>query len=788
MGKTLLLAKSNFRKNRGTSIGLLLLMMVAACLIGVVILIITDAYPLASREAKRLNAGDGYIRIYEDIQGINEEYIEKLLGEDVSDYVSYRCLAFTTVNVPFGDGKVACTVLVDNAEAFDRSIDRIEVITEAADMTSDYLYLPYQFYTSGGYKIGDTYSFTLGKTSYSMKVKGFINTTYAGCHDNGEYLFIFDDDSFEKMESVEASEHESVTIGYILKEDVKPGSFKIRTGNDILKTNQGSVVSSQLIDEVLFNKTYMALIIAISFLFVTIILIFVVTLMLGNSISGYIRENMKTIGALKAIGYMGNDIRKALYLWIAGLAFIGSAVGIVLSYVMMPLVARIITGQMGLPYTVRLSALAICVPAVFIIGFVLLVTCLVSARIGRIYPITALREGVESHNFKKNHVRLDRTSLGLNLSLAAKTLFANVKQNVITFIVTGFLIFACVIGLLMYENFNRNLKLDILTFETTAGVVMTGRDTADELKEYLEDREDVKNIREIINLNFNYNDEDKLLVYIVDDTDKLNNTSVCYKGRLPIYDNEIVVSGKFAKIYGFDVGDEIALDYGDSSYTYLITGLMQSCNNGGKESVVTFEGAGHMTNTASIPAWYWFDLTDETGDVAKRTNDILKECKDKFGADILSTLNFYETIEGAATTFKSISVMMLALMLVISFVIIVLVFWLLVKALIYRKRKDYGIYKALGYTSGSLMLQTAASFMPAIILSVIVFSIVSYYAANPYMSMIMIAFGLMKCNFTIPVAGVIIIGVVFILFAFICAMWQARRIKNIESYEMLVGE
>jgi ABC-type antimicrobial peptide transport system permease subunit len=59
------------------------------------------------------------------------------------------------------------------------------------------------------------------------------------------------------------------------------------------------------------------------------------------------------------------------------------------------------------------------------------------------------------------------------------------------------------------------------------------------------------------------------------------------------------------------------------------------------------------------------------------------------------------------------------------------------------KRKDYGIYKAIGYTSDSLILQTAISFMPSIILSVL---------------------------------------------AFLFSVWQARKIRKIEAYNMLLAE
>ena len=313
-------------------------------------------------------------------------------------------------------------------------------------------------------------------------------------------------------------------------------------------------------------------------------------------------------------------------------------------------------------------------------------------------------------------------------------------------------------------------------------------DVSDEVLAYMQDREDVSNIRRIINLNFNYKDEDRLLTYICDDISKLNNKDVCYKGRFPEHDNEVAVSGKFAKLNGLEIGDELELVYGDNSYKYLITGLLQTCNNSGREALLSQEAASHLIDLELVPAWYWYDLTDESGDTMSASQKILDEVSERYGEHVVSTLNFYEVMEGSMTTFKTISAMMLIIMCVISAMVITLTLYMLIKALIYHKRKYYGIYKALGYISGSLMLQTAISFMPAIILSVVVFSFFSYFIANAYMGLIMYAFGLMKCNFVIPVGGVVIIGCGMVLLSFAIAMWQAGRIKKIEAYNMLVGE
>ena len=792
MNKALLLTKSNLRKNRGTSIGLFLLMLIATSLIGISLLIFFDCYPTVRKAAERLNSGDGFLQIYGSVDGFTDEKIDEIIGSDTDSYYLYRNLSYHNLPLKFGSGKVITGVVcVDDSSAFSREMNRFEVVKEDTSITEKYMYLPYQFNTSGGIEIGDTFEYEYTGKKYSYTVRGFVDCIYGGCNNTGCFELLIDDASFEKLWDEAHDTNENIVIIYKLKDGVKLGRFNINTTSEFIKVNPYAQVFSDNLESVVSNRTFIGLIIAVSILVLTSLIVVAVAMMLANCISNYVQENMKTLGALKAIGYTGKDIKASLVIWFVSLSCVASIIGIIASYLMMPLFAGIMVGQMGLSYSVSFNAMATFIPIGYVVLFTLIVTLIASGKISKIQPIVALREGVESHNFKKNHVALDKTSLSLNMSLAMKTFFGNMKQNVITFFVVGFMVFSCIISLLMYENFSRKPKLDILTTELCAGVVASDLDTKDEMRGYLEARKDITNVREIINLDFYYNDEVKLFSYVVKDTSKMNNKSLCYRGRLPEYDNEVAVSGAFAKAYGFDIGDEIKLDYGDNSFNYLITGLIQTTNNAGREALLTFKAADHVIDTANIPGWFWFDMVDEDNDFnanAEKLEKILDEVKEEYSEHIVGTMNFYEMIGGSMTTFKSISAMMLVLMITISVIVIALILFLLIKSLIYHKRKDYGIYKALGYTSGSLMLQTALSFMPAVIASIIVFSIGSYYGANPYMSTFMRAFGLMKCSFDIPVIGVVIIGVGLCIVSFVLALLQTRRIKKIEAYNMLVAE
>ncbi|MBR3041011.1 MAG: FtsX-like permease family protein [Lachnospiraceae bacterium] len=783
MSKEWVLTKSHFRKNKGTSIGLFLLIILAAMMISSSMLLFTDVYPTVSRDAKRLDAGDGFLRFTSDLTGIDDDCIENLMDDETERYESTSVLFYNSVSVPFGAGKVVMHIHVNNPDAFERKMAKTEIILEDESITENYIYLPYQFYTSDSNKIGDIYSFELNGKTYDLTVRGFVNTTYFACNNNGTYEFIVDQDTYDEIRNRDGEAAEAIVVAYELKDGVKQSKFAIRVCNDLLKYNMDTEVYAVSLSSVVGGRTFMSRIIAICFLAISILVLLVIIMMLVNSISNYIKENMQTLGALKAIGYTSGNIKASLLLMFGLLGVLGAALGVGLSYITIPVIADFVVVQMGVPFHASFNPVATVITVCVVVAYVLIVTVLSVGKIRKIDPIIALRGGVEGHNFRKNRIRLDRSAFGLNVSIALKIMFGNMKQNIITFFVTGFIVFFCVITLLMYENFNRDPKLEMLSFEICGGVVGADYEKKDEVYEYLCEREDVSNVRNIMNIYLYYNDEDKLWTYIMDDPAQLKNQNVVYTGRFPEYDNEIAVSGKFAKEYGLSVGDELKLDYGDKNHKYLITGLIQTTNNDGREALLSTKAAEHLLDFTYAPAYFNYDCDD-----AKSSQKVLDDCTDKFGDHIVSTMNFWEVIEGSMTTFKTIAKLMLYLVSAICAAVILLVLFLLIKSFIYSKRRDFGISKAIGYTSGNLILQTAVSFMPPIILSVLVFSVVSYFAANPYMNLMMGSFGIVKADLDIPIPGVVISCVAIIVISFFFAVFEARRVKKIEAYQMLIAE
>ena len=784
MTKEFLLAKSHFRKNKGSSIGIFCLMFLSAMLLCLAMILFTDTYPTAKKEAKRLDSGDGLLYVSSQTVDENTPELSELLSENTARMDVYKTLYCRLCSVPFGETSMITDVQLETLDkAAKKTMSRTEIVTEDPFITSDYIYLPYQFKTSGVAEIGDNYNITLFGETYHFTIKGFLNSVYGGCNNCGLFEMAVSEDTYAKLLSQAGENSETTFITYALKENVKPEAFRIKVMNGIKMVDPAADIHMVTIENTLSGRSFMSLIIAGSFLAVTMIVMIVIILMIVNSISNYIKENMKTIGALKAIGYTGKNIKVSMLLMFLALALVASTLGVLCSYLVTTPIANVVIAQMGVPYTVSFSLVSTVSAFAAVILLTFLVTILSLLKINKIQPIVALREGVQSHNFRTNHVPLDKTFLGLNAGLSIKTMLHNKRQNIITFFVMGFLVFLCVIALLMYENFNRNPKVDLMTNETCSGIVGFDKDAKVDGEEYLATLPGVKNIRRSYEGTVYVGEDNSLWVNTYTDPTKKNNKNECYKGRLPSHDNEINVSGLFAKKEGYEIGDEITVTLGDQSFTYLICGLIQTTNNGGSEAVLSEAGYAHICDLASYPVYLYFDTEKD-----EQIDPVIDACKDKFGEHVITTANFPELIDANMTTFRGIATLMLISVCSISALVILLVLFLLIRSLIFAKRKDYGIYKAIGYTSGNLILQTAGSFMPAIILSVIIYSIVSYFVANPYMNIIMINFGLMKCTFNIPIPGILIIGAAMILLSFVFAVFEARKIRKIEAYQMLVAE
>lgn len=790
MKKELLLAKSNIRKGKGITFGLISLVLLAAAFFNLVLVIFTDINTNVSKYAQKLNSSDAALIIegtsHEDgtsnLDIITDDYINEIINKDeVTDYEIMRTFGFDTAT-PYGDGEVNPFIVFEKRDTIlGQKIDKTEILEEDTSITGRYIYLPYQYHTGGNINVGDNYKLAISGREYNFKVKGYLNNVAFGSYNLGTVHAIVDDTTYAEMQNNTKGKTDTVIVKFKLKQGVNSTKFINDMSRTFTNTDSTFNIFIMTLEDSIFNRTFIAFIIGASFLAISIIILLIVFLMLSNSISNYIKENIKTLGAIKALGFTSKNIKLSFLLQFMILSAIGIILGLILSYVMIPFVASIITMQVGIPYTVTFNSMCGVTTIAGVISIIILAVLFFTRKTKKIEPITALRSGITTHNFKKNRAPIEKSRLPLNMNLAIKTMFTNFKQNVITFLVVFFLVFTGVISLVMLQNFSIEPKASLLTIEMCDGVVIADKDENKDILKYMENKGDITDVR-LLSSNIVEADDIKLQTYVLNNDASIKNKDVCYEGRLPKYDNEIVVSGKYAKNYSHNIGDELEVGVGNVRDKFIITGFMQTSNNAGQEAILIENGAKKVFKN-DLAKVYFFDVKEGT-DVNKCLDDI----KNQFGDRISSTTNYEDAMEAGLSIFKTISNMMVISMLTISALIILLVLYLLIKTLINNKKKDYGILKAIGFTSKNVVAQNAISFMPSIILSVILSCIVSTYLANPYLTLMMNSFGIMKATFVMPIAYIVLMGVGFIVISYLFAFLLSRKIRKIEPYNLLRGE
>ena len=125
------------------------------------------------------------------------------------------------------------------------------------------------------------------------------------------------------------------------------------------------------------------------------------------------------------------------------------------------------------------------------------------------------------------------------------------------------------------------------------------------------------------------------------------------------------------------------------------------------------------------------------------------------------------------------------IMVVLNLAIIILVVKILLKTIFIKKEKEFGIKKAVGFTSKQLKIQLALSLLPITLIASVIGAMLGYVVVNPMVTAILSGFGMEKVEFMIfPTLIVLTIAVIAVL-VFGITYVMARSIKRVSAYELI---
>ncbi len=780
MRKLFLIARSNMRKEKGQTVAIVVLILLASMLLNLWLMLSMDYKANFLRYHDKLNAEHVTLAV-DDADGTVYGFLTETLAKDtaVKEYRLDKCMHMVGT-FPYNGGMMnGQFIFMDKQTAISRTIGKAEIVEEGK-FTSG-VYLP-MLYKSDDYSIGKTIELTIGSHPVTYTVCGFFNSVMMGSHNCALTQIILTQDEYAELEelnyafqttlcSVRLNEKSTnLTYEATLKAIVSERFPNTRmTSNCYDIVSQSRYISQGICSAVISSMAFLVLLIAL----VVII----------SNIINYIQVSIKNLGALKAAGYTSGQLVCSLLLQFLVLTVIAAIAGAALSYAIFPAINTMMIAQTGIPYAIHFLPLPVIISLIILGGTVALSVWLSARRIKKIEPIVALRSGVQTHNFKKNRVPLEKTRAPLNFALALKTTLSGVKHNITVCITMLVLSLVVVFSGLMTENIIVDMTpfLNLIVGETADSAINVQTGIEDDFLEVLNSDSRAEKVYLYNSLNVSHVGGAELMATLCDDFSKANNQSVVFKGRFPKYDNEIAIGAKYAREHGFNVGNEIEITANGKTEKYLICGFTQITNNLGRDCLLTRQGYERLGTLQNVT--YYINLAEGTD-----IDEFNEEMQGKFDGNVNGVINVKTTIDGAASVYVSLITIIVIAILVLSAIIIAFVLYLLVRTMLNNKKRDYGILKSLGFTTKQLVVQTALSFMPAVIIATVIGIIVSCIAINPLMSLFFSTMGIVKCTFNIPILFSSVAGIGFIILSFGIACLLSLKIKKIAPRNLLVGE
>lgn len=780
MRKSFLIARSNVRKAKGQAVAFVVLILLASLLFNLWLMLSMDYHANFVRCHDKLNA-EHVTLACNDNDGAIKEFLAQTLEDDtrIEQYRLDKCL-YAAGTLQYNGSEMAQQfIFMDKHTALTRTVGKIEIV-EDGNVASG-VYLP-MLYKTGDYAVGKSIEISIGGTSVKYTICGFFNSAMLGSHNCGLTQIILTEDKYSELEesglapqatlcSVRLHD-KSDNLNYqaTLKATVSehfPDTRMIGSCYDVV--SQGRYISQMICATVIAVMAFVILLIAV--------------VVLVSNIVNYVQSNMKNLGALKAVGYTSGQLICSLLLQFLSITLGTAIVGTALSYCVFPTVNTMMIAQTGIPYAMRFLPLPMLVSLLVLIGAVALSVLLAARRIKKIDPILALRSGVQTHNFNRNRIPLEKTKAPLNLALALKTTLSDVKHNITVCITMLVLSLIVVFSGLMTENVLVDMTsfVNLIMGETTDSSINVQTEIENDFVEMLNSDSRVEKVYLYNFINVSHVGGTELTAAICDDFSKVNNQNVMYKGRFPKYDNEIAIGTKYAREQGLNVGDEIEITANGKTEKYLISGFTQLANNLGRDCLFTRQGYERFGTLQNVT--YNINLAANT-DIDAWGEEMQK----LFAGNVNEVMNYKAAIDSASSVYVDLITMIVIAILVLSAIIIAFVLYLLVRTMLNNKKQDYGILKSLGFTTKQLILQTALSFMPTIILSTVVGMIVSCLLINPLMALFFSSLGIVKCTFAIPVAFSVFGGIGLILLSFGIACLLSLKVKKIAPRNLLVGE
>lgn len=514
------------------------------------------------------------------------------------------------------------------------------------------------------------------------------------------------------------------------------------------------------------------------------VIMIIAFIMIIFTVNTNINRDISNIGALRAVGFTISQVRTSLMIEYSIVAAIAGVLGITISYMTFPVLEEYATRQLsGLVWDRGfLPWMSLPVSAGLIL--VMLAVSFASTHLIRnIHPATALRFGLESHSFKKNYLPLDKTSGKLDILLALKSTLQSKGQNIIIAGVILAVSYLTAFSAILFYN----TRIDITKFQRLLqgdapdAYVNIQYDSEEEMYECIRKVQEMDGVAEAYGLGSTDGHTGDYNCYLLySDKPQFVYCGV-YEGEMAVLENEAVVGGVLAEKQGLGVGDEIRIKYMDREESFLITGLQQAVYGFGERIYISDAGFRRL---GGEPLYTYIRVRLENPS-DEAVDEFLARAKTVLGDNCTSTENYYNYQRSTDNVPVFAVSLVVLVLIVLNLFTVAIVIRLLLKTVFIKREKEFGIKKAVGFTSRQLRVQLAISLIPVSMIGSVLGAVASCLSTNRLFDLIFNSYGIKNSDLLINPAVIPVTLIIVTLMVFVITFVMTGKMKKISAYKLI---
>ena len=702
--------------------------------------------------------------------------LEKAINEteEVEKCESHTAIMTEATVKDFNDADFSMNTVFYNIDD-KRTLNNFELMSESKNNVDNPIYIPLYVSNFGGFALDDEIVYVIDGKSHSFTVAGIIEEMQYGNYGSGLLCAYLPEEEFAEFAD---SYSDKAVIEYSMSVKCDASLDKVKDDVSKIIENKGAMALSILDSEGVKGTRTMVTDLLVLILAAFALIILAVSLFLSNfKVKNAIESEITNMSVLKALGYTSAQIVASITLPYAIVSLLFAILGNGLSYALLPMLCSVLTVQSGFSFDISFDLSSFVCVACILCGVVTFFTFVAARKIKKTQPIDGLRGNTSSKRTKKNHFPLEETKGNTKFLLVLKQMIASKKQNAMLFLVSFVLtVLIAFSGTLFYnvvvkpENF-----MSALSDEVADVLIYAKSDSMSELELKLDKDNRVQNSLKYVSATVKIEGK-TVTAFACEDFSKVRN-DVCYMGENPKEADEIALGSAFEE--NFKIGDTVRVTSDDITKSFRVTGFVQSVNLQGELCEFSIEGYNSLFTKKQTPSLYVYLENPENAE------EIAKEYKSDYFDLIADTVNAYKLQKEAQDMYMGITVVLVAAIFVVTILIVLFILYIVIKSLLVKRRQELGIYKAMGYTSSQLILQTTGSFMPVAVVAIVLSSVLALFYMPAIYQFIFKALGAMKNNIEISFGFLMLFAVAQILVNIMISIILCMPIRKISAYALI---